>query len=1301
MTPKKITAGFLAATLAVGVPVSGFAADLHSFADAPTPSHWSYNAINYAVDEDLLKGLGENLGLNQPLTRAQMAAVAVRLLNLSGGAGINFSDVPNDAWYAPAVKTAAHHGLISGVGNNLMNPNANISREAVFSIFARIIQNTEADAAILNQFKDNADISDWARKDIAALVQAGIISGDNGQLRPQDSVTREEFAALLYKAFPNIIDTPAELNQLKEGNVLMRTACDIDGKKINGNLVLSPSLANQTLALNGTEVAKDIIVRGGHLALKQAKVNGQITVKAADNTNISGGANLIVAETPVTLTDGTYNEVRGSQVTIGSNAKVVKPIDGKQPAPGRSPFLPQGPGSSSGSGTTQGNKGTLKNPAVLTLDGQKVYFAKLTDDEAANFNNQTMMVNGTEMPILPVTQDNKIVKAKTGTLSDRYGTANLTYAQLYYGELKTSPDNNESPIDTRQTLTPDRNLNKEGLYDSVTSATTISKNGKAGSHNQLYPKILNYNGNVNTSSLKAHLVKGERNPDTGIVEQKGAVQTVPAKMEINGIKGYPVRIPGRLYENLEILKALKLTDNAAVKTYTTISNITASPQMANHHANGILTPADRYKTLLSDGTYSAEAKMTSAAPKKVTGKVSANHFRGVQPDDHTSRYSEYELGITPELEAEDAKNFFDNLYALVLTDPTGKQSGAVYYEDIWIEKGKITFALTSDKHDEYYHTSHANPLLAYQINRFGSLPKGEYTLTLKSLGYEDMTIKAQKKESYGKDIISSLPVIKKQYMKKDGDVTFTVPANLPQGEMTLAVANRGWQDIQDDTLIHFDKDKKNIIAKKAGRYAIKISAPDKVDLYIPFTLAKNAIENPDGFLAQKALWNANGPTLVTLARTDWPDQRNLKEKLQKQAGKDRKGRPIWTDVAPENYSLDKVAKTLTLQPAAGAGQYRLVVTGDVYEDLIIPVDLTTEKKVLPNKGDYTMGATPLNADGPTVVQLPNIEKRTLKKTSLQKDKAAAPLAPENYTLSLTDKTLTIKNLSKADTGHYTLRIESDEYEDLTLTFELTAAAKKANGSYDQIVPVKAVDGGTTTVTLPANIEKRHITNAVLVNKTAPDKVLKQDLDWFLHFDDHTVDIKNAAVGSYELTLVSDEYEDLTLSFEVQPNANYTVKGLAHAKRTRDWKRAESYYVVATVTFNDKHEVVDYDFTPAYAVDGVDPKNEKGNATIDQVRILELDGKTDDGKKIYTAEFSANQVYWDSMYYGDEFGDDPTRTIFSIINGKADKSKATFEGLKTTYKGDSTDAVSGATITCNAAKESILNAFKVFEAQFKK
>ncbi|MFR4401229.1 MAG: FMN-binding protein, partial [Peptococcus niger] len=73
----------------------------------------------------------------------------------------------------------------------------------------------------------------------------------------------------------------------------------------------------------------------------------------------------------------------------------------------------------------------------------------------------------------------------------------------------------------------------------------------------------------------------------------------------------------------------------------------------------------------------------------------------------------------------------------------------------------------------------------------------------------------------------------------------------------------------------------------------------------------------------------------------------------------------------------------------------------------------------------------------------------------------------------------------------------------------------------------------------------------------------------------------------------------------------------------------------------------------------------------------------------------------SMYYGDEFGDDPTRTIFSIINGKADKSKATFEGLKTTYKGDSTDAVSGATITCNAAKESILNAFKVFEAQFKK
>ena len=59
----------------------------------------------------------------------------------------------------------------------------------------------------------------------------------------------------------------------------------------------------------------------------------------------------------------------------------------------------------------------------------------------------------------------------------------------------------------------------------------------------------------------------------------------------------------------------------------------------------------------------------------------------------------------------------------------------------------------------------------------------------------------------------------------------------------------------------------------------------------------------------------------------------------------------------------------------------------------------------------------------------------------------------------------------------------------------------------------------------------------------------------------------------------------------------------------------------------------------------------------------------------------------------------------MIKRKGIKSKADFEGLQTLYDNanrndKNIDAVSGATISSNAAKEAILDAFSQFEAQFK-
>ena len=58
----------------------------------------------------------------------------------------------------------------------------------------------EAPAAYLNRFSDGSATSSYAQGSVAALVQAGVIQGDNnGRLNPKGSLTRAEMAVILHR----------------------------------------------------------------------------------------------------------------------------------------------------------------------------------------------------------------------------------------------------------------------------------------------------------------------------------------------------------------------------------------------------------------------------------------------------------------------------------------------------------------------------------------------------------------------------------------------------------------------------------------------------------------------------------------------------------------------------------------------------------------------------------------------------------------------------------------------------------------------------------------------------------------------------------------------------------------------------------------------------------------------------------------------------------------------------------------------------------------------------------------------
>jgi hypothetical protein len=74
---------------------------------------------------------------------------------------------------------------------------ASITRAEAMTILGRI-QVKGYPAASLSSFEDADKVPTWASAYLGSLVGQGVVNGDNGLLRPGDSVSRAEVAKLLF-----------------------------------------------------------------------------------------------------------------------------------------------------------------------------------------------------------------------------------------------------------------------------------------------------------------------------------------------------------------------------------------------------------------------------------------------------------------------------------------------------------------------------------------------------------------------------------------------------------------------------------------------------------------------------------------------------------------------------------------------------------------------------------------------------------------------------------------------------------------------------------------------------------------------------------------------------------------------------------------------------------------------------------------------------------------------------------------------------------------------------------------------
>ena len=105
-----------------------------------------------------------------------------------------FEDVAPGAWYESAVRYAYFHNIMEGMSETEFAPAAALTR----AMAAQILYNLEGQPTVSgdNEF---IDVSGWYETAVTWAAETGVATGyGDGTFQPTDSITRQEFAQMLY-----------------------------------------------------------------------------------------------------------------------------------------------------------------------------------------------------------------------------------------------------------------------------------------------------------------------------------------------------------------------------------------------------------------------------------------------------------------------------------------------------------------------------------------------------------------------------------------------------------------------------------------------------------------------------------------------------------------------------------------------------------------------------------------------------------------------------------------------------------------------------------------------------------------------------------------------------------------------------------------------------------------------------------------------------------------------------------------------------------------------------------------------
>lgn len=273
-----------------------------------TKGHWAEKEIATWTSHGVIQGHGGLFQPEQKITRAEIAVIMDRLMGFQVKAENNFSDL-SSTWYTAAILKNVANDILKG-NNGTIRPNDEISRQEFAIVMCRAFN--IAPLTGNTEFVDDEAIESWAKPYVKALSSKGYIKGlENHKFGPKKPISRAAVVKLIDNIVAELYSKEGAYSKNISGNLVINTAgVEVNNTTIDGDLILAEGIGNGDVRLNNVKVKGRVMARGGG---KNSIYFNNVDVNGALVINKKGGEIRIVSEGATKL----------SVVTLESGAIIV------------------------------------------------------------------------------------------------------------------------------------------------------------------------------------------------------------------------------------------------------------------------------------------------------------------------------------------------------------------------------------------------------------------------------------------------------------------------------------------------------------------------------------------------------------------------------------------------------------------------------------------------------------------------------------------------------------------------------------------------------------------------------------------------------------------------------------------------------------------------------------------------------------------------------------------------------------------------------------------------------------------